>query len=425
MFGSTSLTLVRSLSRAIVGIVAVAGVLIAVGCGGSDSNDSGESKPAATAKAADACGKLPRKLPEDPDGVLAGLPEELLAGYDNHPNAVHKSDYVDFKPLHEKPWKVAWADQALNNSWNEEQRRARKAAIERAKEQGLVSSYVEANANYDVTTQIQQMRHFIQDKVDLIIAEPVSDTGLNRVIDDARKAGIAVVTLDAPVTTTSAVNVHGNLVLYGARGAQAMIEAMGTKGDVLRISGIPGFAASELMDQGADAVLEHCPDIDVVEELVGEWDPAVAKAALLNFLATHPQVEIDGIWQSSSTPALIDAFESVGRPVPPISDGGPLRGSLAYWAQNKDSYKGGGVSLPPAGGADAAVRIGLKILEGQGPKVSDIIADTPIILAKDLDRWADPAWDLSDLGIADPTTGEYLNEAMIAPLFEAPADVLQ
>ena len=52
--------------------------------------------------------------------------------------------------------------------------------------------------------------------------------------------------------------------------------------------GVPGLTTDEYGYNAQKAVLEECPNINVVGEVVGNYIPAVAKSAVLQFLTSHP-----------------------------------------------------------------------------------------------------------------------------------------
>jgi ABC-type sugar transport system substrate-binding protein len=371
-----------------------------------------------------ACGEIPPTLPTDTSGILATLPEATLAGYVAYPRTIEPSPYLDYAPAHPKPWKIGHLGNFVGNDWHVIQLEQFAKTADALTQAGIIDQFSEVHADNDVATQIQQFRSLIQQGFDAVVLEPVSATGLNAVIDEAKDAGMVVVTQDSPAETLNAVNVGGNPVLYGAEKARLLIEAMGPAGTVVMISGIAGNPANAFFDQGAMAVFNSCPDIHV-DVIYGEWDNATAKAQVLQYLSTHPQ-QVDGVWESSGMAiAAIQAFQQAGRPVPVVINGNPDINYLAYWRDNRaNGFKGGAAALPSASGADAAMRVAVKILEGQGVKVNDIPAAIPTVTEETLDQWVQPDWTPETPGMTDQTVGEYLSDDILAPLFTNPAPTI-
>jgi hypothetical protein len=104
-----------------------------------------------------------------------------------------------------------------------------------------------------------------------------------------------------------------------------------------------------------------------------------------------------------------------------VINGDPDINYLAYWRDNiANGFKGGAAALPSASGADAAMRVALKILQGQGVKVTDIPAAIPVVTADTLNDWVDPSWTPDSPGMTDQTVGTYLGDDILAPLFNNP-----
>ena len=372
------------------------------------------------------CGEMPGKLPQDNTGVLAGLPQATIAGYRDYTIPIKKTPYENFKPKHAAPWKVIHIGNFVGNDWHVIQIAQFEKTASAMKAAGLISEFTQVHADASVPVQIQQMRTAIQQGYDAIVIEPNSESALDAVIDQAFAAGIVVVTQDSPANSIHAINVGGNAVQYGGTKAEELVADMGGKGSVLMVSGLPGNPDNALFEKGAHSVFGNCPGVKVVQTLEANWDSATAKSMTLQYLETHQGQKIDGVWDSSgmAIPA-IQAFKTAGVPVPAVVNGNPDKGYLAYWVANKDKgFLGGANALPSASGADAAMRVALKVLEGQSLKVSDIPAQIPTLTVNDLSSWVDASWTPDTPGMTDQTVGKYLSDDILAPLFNKPAPTI-
>ena len=386
------------------------------------------------------CGKLPFAPPkEDPNGILdsLALPENLQAAYNNYGPPLFDT-YKDFKPKNGPPWKVGYSDSFSGNAWRAAALASLQENFAAAKEQGLVEGdLVVTDSNGANDVQIQQMRQMIQDGVDIIFSIPASPTAMNGVIEEAYKAGIPVLTLSAPVTSPYAINVDTNQLVYGARQAQGLVMLLEGKGDILAVEGIAGTPGSQGIEEGGKLILDSCPDINIVADYSGDWNNATAKTATLQALATNTG-NIDGVWeQGSMEKGIIEAFEQVGRDVPPVTMGNPDQAGLAYWRDHQaDGYHTAATAQPSAAGADAMFRVGMRILEGKGPKITSIVGNPPLTVDSDnlaaaqatfpdadvqvLDDWVKPEWTFDSAGVANPAsgpTGTWLNDEMLDSFF--------
>ncbi len=342
-------------------------------------------------------------LPEDPDGVVAqltGAAHDAMLGYSG---TVYASPWVDFKADHGPPYLIGMSNNEGNLNAQDLAKGMEKAAADNP---GMISDiiYTTPAEPNDTPVQIQQMRSLLQQDVDIIFSTLSSPTALNAVIDDAAKAGVPVISILGQSTSKNAVNLQPNPIQLGYYGARGMVENMGAAGDVLSIEGIPGLSINTDILAGGRLVLDACPEINVVGELTGNFDPSQAQAEVLKFLSAHPG-EINGVFQvAGMAPGIFAAFEQVGRPVPPVGDIAGNAGSLAYWRDNmppNGEYLGSGVAIPPERLGEYTALLGLAMLEGRGVKVTDVPFAPPVITDENLDQWVQPDWTQSTQELAD------------------------
>jgi ribose transport system substrate-binding protein len=402
------------MKRVLMLVAALAGVLALAACGSSSSSSSASSSasssgsssasssaPAAAATtsssatsvaAAGSCGSIPQQMPADPDGVLAKLPASTQAAYDLFPQAVHASAWSHWKPTHKAPYTLYFSPG--NTSTPFIQDLLAQFKVLKAKS-GVIGKIITQDANNNVQTQIQQIQQAIQQKVDIMVVLPLSPAADAPVLEAAGKAGIPVV---APLNAASSpyvVGLNGNLPLEGAKLAQGFVSALGAKGNVLDVHGIPGVEADSGIYEGVNDVLKSCPNIKTIGSIVGLFTPSVAKTATLEFLTSHPQ-PIDGAVQTGGmATGIIQAFLQTGRKVPVIADDGATPGALAYWAAHRSTYKGVALGIAPAAATTATWNVVLGLLSGRGIKISDISTEPLIVTASNLSQWVQPGWSLT------------------------------
>lgn len=420
------------MKRVLVLVAVLVGVLALAACGSSSSSSSSSSasssgatgaatsSSSATAVASGgSCGSIPQQMPGDPDGVLAKLPASVRASYNLYPQAVHASAWSSWKPKHGPPYTLYFSPgntftpfiQDFINQFN----------VLKAKS-NVITKVITQDSNNSVQTQIQQIQQAIRNKVDIIVALPLSPAADAPVLAAAGKAGIPVI---APINAASSpyvVGLNGNIVLEGAKLAQGFVQQLGGKGSVLDVHGIPGVEADSGIYQGANDVLKSCPNIKTIGSIVGQFVPSVAKTATLEFLTSHPQ-PIDGAIQTGGmATGIIQAFLQTGRKVPVIADDGATPGALAYWSAHKSTYKGVALGIAPNALTNATWNVALGLLAGRGLKISDISAEPLIVTASNLSQWVQPGWSLTtpiayaqgpaDLSFYPPS---YLNQFFVKP----------
>jgi ribose transport system substrate-binding protein len=376
----------------------------------------------------DACTTAqPGALPADSAALLQKeLPPEAQAGFEGYGSPVVASPYVSFKAPREKPWVIGYNNSFSGNAWRAAALAELQKNVEAYKKLGVVKDLIVTDSNGDTPTQIQQMRSMIQKGVDVIISIPGSPTAMNSVIDEAFHAGIPVITVAAPVTTPNAINVDTNGYLIGKTMAVGLAQLLNGKGSILTVEGIPGTSGSALIQAGGQAVFKNCPDIKIVADLVGQWSESAAQTAVLQQLSTNPTA-IDGVWQQGSMfMGVIKALEQAGRPIVPVTVGNPNQNSLAYWHDNKDKgFKTVGTSNAPGADMELAFRTAMRVMMGQGLKVSGVVARPPLITEENLGQWWKPEFTVDSTGVGEPPPNTWMPDSVLDGYFTNPEPLPQ
>jgi ribose transport system substrate-binding protein len=399
------------LKNVLVLVATVAALLVVAGCGSSSSNSSSSaaapasgggssSSSSATAAATSqassggsgSCGTIPTQMPGDPDGVLAKLPKSVQAAYNLLPQPVYKSAWANWKPTHPGPYTIYFSPGNVSTPFIQ----GMLAEFSKLRAGSSVITKVETqDSNNSVQTQIQQIQQAIQQKVDLIVALPLSPAADVPVLEAAGKAGIPVI---APLNSAGSkyvVGINGNVTLEGAYLGQQLASILGDKGSILEMQGIPGVQSSDLLLKGAGDVFKSCSSMSVAGSPVGQFVPSVAKAQTLEFLTAHPQTVDGAIQVGGMATGMIQAFMQTGRTVPTIADSGATPGALAYWSEHKSTYKGVALGLPPGQMADTTWQVAVGLLTGRGIKISDLSEKPLIITDANLSQWVEPGWSLT------------------------------
>lgn len=407
--------------------------LVAVACGGgqdtaSEGAEAGQAEetqpaatseqPAATEETAEATEQETGAAAES-DPRLEVVPEALRPYYDGYWYFATVTDnpYADWTPP-EPPWKFCYNDSYQGNDW-------RQAAL--TQYQKLVGEYTEAgladgdlvvtNSDNDINVQLSQLNSLVQQGCNVIISIPSSPTGLCQGVDNAFEQGVLFITVESPVECEKAINVGFNEYRGGVTTAEWLAGAIGDKGSVVLVNGIPGLAPTQARRQGVLDVFSNYPDIEVIGEIDGMWTPSVAKEQMLKFLTTHPQ-EIDGVWNGALMGvAAAQAFEQAGRPLPKINGFSGSCSALAFWKETGfDTYysmsQGGGPALFT--GFDTAVRM----LSGQKPVVNTILVPLPEITEENFDEWYDPSMTVESTCFSDPADGRRVSKEFMDQYFE-------
>ena len=317
--------------------------------------------------------------------LLDSLPPQLKSLYDGDTGNLQKSAYDAFTPP-AKPWKWCHSESYQGNPWRVSVTDELRRLVDIYKSHGLVSSFQMSDSNNDTSRQIAQIRDFIDKKCSIITMIAGSSTGLNDAIEAAWKAGIPVVTAAGSVTSQYAINVDSNYVRWGYDMAHAIGAVLDGKGNVLMVEGIAGHPIVAQERRGGDKGFKEQPGLHVLRSVNGNWTPNVTKTVVLQTLATTPQ-HIDAVWTTGSESRVVaEDFVQAARPAPLIT--GSISGdALGYWKAHPKQYRFEGSALVPSWTAQTLFRAGVRVLEGQQPKMNTLMIPIPAVHANELGKW--------------------------------------
>jgi ribose transport system substrate-binding protein len=211
---------------------------------------------------------------------------------------------------------IALSNSYIGNKWRIEMENDFKSVCGSAPWKDQIDCQV-YNSGNDVSKQTQQISNMISSRVDAIVLDAASPTGLNGIVKQACDRGILVVSFDAVVTEPCALSVNTDQVKFGQQLAQWLVDKLNGKGNVIMVTGVSGTSVDSDRNKGAEQVWAANPGIKVVGRYTGEWDSATAQRNTAAQLPSLPQV--DGIWAQGGTDGVIKAFLDAKRPVPPVA----------------------------------------------------------------------------------------------------------
>jgi ribose transport system substrate-binding protein len=357
---------------------------------------------------------------------LDSLPPDQKAIYQLVDPAIPLGPTVlkDFVARRPPPWKIGYASTYAGNTW--------RAAIldemtnvllPKYKQAGLVSELVVTQSDLKDAVQIQQMRQMVDDGVDAIIICCSNVTALNQTIEYAHSKGVPVFSFSGYVTSPYAISASENNTEGGYTAAQWLAKEIGGKGNILMVSGIPGFASSDSFNVGAKKAFAEHPDIKIVGDVAGKWTDQVAQVEVQKFLATNP-AEINGILvQSASENGVVNAVQQSGRDMMPIVLGGEAS-AACYWRNNPDFISQSFHFWPPRADARLVWDVMMRTLEGQGPKIQSILRPTLPYTIADVKEVLKEDCDPNSTDWIEPKNDAWWPNETAAKFFERPADPL-
>lgn len=348
---------------------------------GNASTGSGGATPAHLSDSG--CGALPGALPNDPDGTLDGLPDEIKTGYEGLGEDLSGSPWSSIQ-ANKGPWKIGVSMLPDDNSINHAYLTQLKVRFDEAKKAGLVEGdlVVAAMTEYNPAQQLQTYQSLIDAGVDGIVLQAMSGPTMAESVDTAGAQGIVTASFGGVPSVYSVTSQASFYQDSGTAAAATLGQLPDHTGNVLIVNGIEGIDPQVKGRAGVDAALGECPDVTVVGEVSAAFTDPTAKQAVQTFLASHPG-QIDAVLQlGGMATGTINAFQQVGRDVPLVTMNGASAGALSYWFTNKDTYSPAGTAGAPPQQADAVWDALIRTLAGGAPK-SDVLALPSVLVTSD------------------------------------------
>ncbi|MGI6006411.1 MAG: sugar ABC transporter substrate-binding protein [Ruminococcus sp.] len=152
-----------------------------------------------------------------------------------------------------------------------------------------------------VSKQVENVENAINRGVDGIIVAPMDGSSLVPALEKAKEAGIPVIIADSSLDEGNddlfMSHVGSDNIAIGYEAGQQMAKAIGEEGKVCVVRGAAGAMGSELRSQGFEEAIAEYPNIEIVNEQLGNWLSDVAMQVTENMLTADP--DMDGIFLCS------------------------------------------------------------------------------------------------------------------------------
>jgi ribose transport system substrate-binding protein len=187
-----------------------------------------------------------------------------------------------------------------------------KGAQEAADRLGAI--LIVTDANNDNAAQGAQIQDLINQKVSLLLINPVDSDAVGAFIQSANAAGIPVITLDRSANSGSVVShIASDNVAGGKMAGNYLAEILGKTGNVVELKGIAGTSAAKDRGAGFNEAISAYSGIRIVASETANFDRATAKDVFSKLLTQYP--DINGVFAHNDSMILgaIDAAKEAGR----------------------------------------------------------------------------------------------------------------
>ena len=171
--------------------------------------------------------------------------------------------------------------------------------------------------------QITAIRNFIQQEVDYIVLAPVTETGWDTVLQEAKDAGIPVIIVDRMVDVSDdslyTAWVGSNFKLEGQKAGEWINQFLQAKGidnaNIVDIQGTIGASAQIGRTEGLEEACEANDNMTLLAETTGEFTQAKGQEVMESFLKQYDNINIVYCENDNEAFGAIDAIEAAGKTV--------------------------------------------------------------------------------------------------------------
>lgn len=188
------------------------------------------------------------------------------------------------------------------------------------KEKGFFLEY--NNARQRQENQIKAIRSYISQRVDCIVFSPVTETGWDTVLQEAKNANIPVIVVDRMVDVKDDslyTTIIGMDAQEEGRKAGRWLEEFCRKNkgkdetiNVLVMEGTAGSSAQIGRSEGFDEIAKTHDDWRVLEKISGEFTTTKGKEVMLSMLSKYQDIDVVVSQNDDMTFGIIEALQERG-----------------------------------------------------------------------------------------------------------------
>lgn len=200
-------------------------------------------------------------------------------------------------------------------------RTANTNSIQRAltKERGYF--LITDNARQKQENQIKAIRRYISQRVDYIVLSPITESGWDTVLEEAREAGNPVILADRSVDSDESLYttwVGTNSLQEGERAARWLEGNLKEKNrlyediNIVILQGTPGSSAEAGRTAGFDSIASRYGNWHILDRQNGEFTTAKGKEVMAQYLSCYPDIDVVVSQNDDMTFGAMEAIAEAG-----------------------------------------------------------------------------------------------------------------
>lgn len=170
------------------------------------------------------------------------------------------------------------------------------------------------DAQDDTSKQISDIEDLIQQKVDVILINPTDSDAIVTAVESANDANIPVITVDRAANGGTVVShIASDNVAGGKMAGDYILEAIGSKGNIVELQGIAGTSAARDRGEGFHNAVDGKDGVKVIASQPADFDRAKGLSVMENILQSNGDVQAVFAHNDEMALGALQAIEAAGK----------------------------------------------------------------------------------------------------------------
>lgn len=214
---------------------------------------------------------------------------------------------------------VGFSQVGAESDWRVANTESMKAAL--SEENGFKLIFSDAQQKQE--NQIKAVRDFIMQEVDYIVIAPITETGWETVLQEAKDAGIPVIIVDRMIDVSDdslyTAWVGSDFEQEGKDAANWLVEYMEKQGkqaeqqNVVVLQGTIGSSAEIGRTKGFNEVISNYSNYTILASQTGEFTQAKGQEVMESFLKQYSDIDVVVAQNDNMAFGAIDALKNAGK----------------------------------------------------------------------------------------------------------------
>jgi ABC-type sugar transport system substrate-binding protein len=177
-----------------------------------------------------------------------------------------------------------------------------------------------ADAQQKQENQLQALRSFVTQRVDVIAFSPVVESGWDTVLKEIKDAGIPVIltdrAVDAPDKTLYKTFLGSDFVKEGELSGEWLVKEFQGKPEtvnIVELQGTTGSAPANDRKEGFEKVISADPKFKIIASQTGDFTRAKGKEVMEAFLKAHSDIDVLFAHNDDMGLGALEAIEGAGK----------------------------------------------------------------------------------------------------------------